>query len=276
MAAKLVLVATPIGNLGDIGERAIKALNEADFIAAEDTRVTLKLLNHFSIKKELVSYHEHNKTEKGQIICDRLLNGESCALVTDAGMPAISDPGEDLVRLCAAQGIEVTIIPGPCAAVSALAVSGLSSGRFCFESFLSTNKKRRKQHLESLKDETRTIIFNESPHKILYDLKDMLSILGNRRIVLARELTKIHEEIMRTDIVGAINYFEANAAKGEFVLVIEGKQDVPANEFSLQDAIYMAQNYISEGKSVNEASKLVSSKTNIKKSDIYKAICKSK
>ena len=205
MAGMLYLVPTPIGNLGDISERARKTLEEADFIAAEDTRVSLKLLNHLGIKKSLVSYFEHNKAFKGNVILDRILAGETCALVSDAGSPAISDPGEDLVKLCAAHGVTVCAIPGPCAVITALSISGQATGRFCFEGFLSTAKKSRKEHLQSLKAETRTMIFYEAPHKLVATLEDMAEVFGNDRpISLCRELTKLHEEVVRTTLGQAI------------------------------------------------------------------------
>ncbi len=207
MAGILYLVGTPIGNLGDLSPRALETLGSADFIAAEDTRVTMKLLNHFELKKPLVSYYEHNKAESGKKILERLLAGETCALVTDAGMPAISDPGEDLVRLCAENGVEVRVVPGPCALVSALALSGLSTGRFTFEGFLSVNKSARFEHLDALRTEKRTMIFYEAPHKLLATLRDMLEVLGDRRISLCRELTKIHEEALRTTLSGALEYY---------------------------------------------------------------------
>ena len=198
MAGILYLVATPIGNLGDLSPRAVETLAQADFIAAEDTRVSLRLLNHFDIRKPLVSYHEHNRAAAGPAIAERLLGGESCALVTDAGTPAISDPGEDLVRLCGQQGITVQAIPGCCAAVCALAVSGLPTGRFCFEGFLSANKKERRTRLEELSHEERTMVFHEAPHKLRPTLADMLEVLGDRPVALCRELTKLHEETVRT------------------------------------------------------------------------------
>ena len=197
MAGILYLVATPIGNLGDFTPRAAETLENADFIAAEDTRVSVKLLNHFGIKKPLVSYHEHNHVTAGQAVLSRLLGGESCALVTDAGTPAISDPGEDLVRLCAENGVEVRAIPGCCAAVNALAVSGLPTGRFTFEGFLTVNRKSRREHLDSLKEETRTMIFHEAPHKLRTTLDDLTAAFGpERRISLCREMTKLHEEVI--------------------------------------------------------------------------------
>ncbi len=272
MAAKLILVATPIGNLRDISQRALDVLHDADFIAAEDTRVSLKLLNHFGIKNKLTSYHEHNKIEKGKVICERILSGETCALITDAGMPAISDPGETLVALCMKQGIEVTIVPGACAPISALAISGISTGRFCFEGFLSVNKKRRMDHLDSLKNETRTIIFNASPHKLLSDLKDILNVLGNRNISLVKELTKIHEQVIKTDVESAIKMLEEKPAKGEFVLIIEGTSHEDTNVVSLESAVALASAYVEEGKSINEAAKLVAEISKLKKSDIYRSL----
>ena len=224
MSGTLYLVATPIGNLGDFSPRAEETLRGADFIAAEDTRVSLRLLNHFGIKKSLVSYHEHNQASAGQAILARLLEGESCALVTDAGTPAISDPGEGLVRLCAENGVTVISIPGCCAAVNALAVSGLPTGRFTFEGFLSMNKKERREHLESLQYETRTMIFHEAPHKLQNTLKDFLETFGpERRISLCRELTKKHETVFLTTFSEALIYYKENPPRGECVLVLEGR-----------------------------------------------------
>ena len=214
MAGILYLVATPIGNLGDFTPRAVETLENADFIAAEDTRVSMKLLNHFGVKKPLISYHEHNHVTAGQSVLNRLLAGESCALMTDAGTPAISDPGEDLVRLCAENGVEVRAIPGCCAAVNALAVSGLPTGRFTFEGFLTVNKKSRREHLNSLKSETRTMIFHEAPHKLRTTLNDLTEAFGpDRRISLCRELTKLHEEVLRFTLAEAVSYYEENAPK---------------------------------------------------------------
>lgn len=197
---KLYVVGTPIGNLGDLSPRAVKTLEDVDFIAAEDTRVTMKLLNHFGIKKEMVSYFEHNKRERGENICSRIANGETCAIVTDAGMPAISDPGQDLVALCYESGIEVESVPGPTAFATALAISGMDSGRFTFEGFLSVSKKSRREHLEFIKDEKRTMIFYEAPHKLSATLGDLCSTLGDRNIAIVRELTKIHEQVIRTSL----------------------------------------------------------------------------
>ena len=223
MAGMLYLVPTPIGNLGDISIRCRQTLEEADFIAAEDTRVSLKLLNHLGIKKSLVSYFEHNKAEKGNMIVERILAGETCALVSDAGSPAISDPGEDLVRQCAEAGITVCAIPGPCAVITALSISGQSTGRFCFEGFLSTAKKSRREHLESLQKEERTMIFYEAPHKLCTTLEDMAEVFGNDRpISLCRELTKLHEEVVRTTLGQALEKYTETPPKGEFVLVVAG------------------------------------------------------
>ena len=223
MSGTLYLVATPIGNLGDFSPRAAETLGAVDFIAAEDTRVSVKLLNHFQIKKPLVSYHEHNHAAAGQAILQRLLAGESCALVTDAGTPAISDPGEDLVRLCAENGVEVLSIPGCCAAVNALAVSGLPTGRFTFEGFITVNKKSRRERLDSLKNEERTMIFHEAPHKLRATLEDLRETFGpDRRVALCRELTKLHEETVRTTLGEAAAYYQENTPKGEYVLVVAG------------------------------------------------------
>ena len=237
MAGMLYLVPTPIGNLGDISVRCRETLENADFIAAEDTRVTLKLLNYLGIKKSLVSYYEHNKTAKGNVIVDRILAGEICALVSDAGSPAISDPGEDLVRLCAEAGITVCAIPGPCAVITALSISGQSTGRFCFEGFLSTSKKSRREHLQTLVEEERTMIFYEAPHKLLATLEDMTAVFGaDRPISLCRELTKLHEEVVRTTLGEAIEKYTAQPPKGEFVLVIAGAAPKIAEVATAEDA----------------------------------------
>ena len=221
--ATLYLVATPIGNLADISERAIKVLSEVDFIAAEDTRNSLRLLSALGIRNELVSYHEHNKKASGERLVARLMNGESCALITDAGMPAISDPGEDVVMLCAEAGITVSVIPGACAAVSALSISGLGTRRFAFEGFLSANKGERKKQLEKVKSDDRTLIFYEAPHKLKATLQDMADAFGNdRKISLCRELTKLNEEIKRTTLGEAIVFYSVNEPRGEYVLIVEG------------------------------------------------------
>ena len=241
MAGTLYLVATPIGNLGDLSVRAAETLEAVDFIAAEDTRVTVKLLNHLGIKKPMVSYHRHNADTRGDALTGRLLAGESCALVTDAGTPAISDPGEELVAQCAAQDIPVVPIPGPCAFVSALAVSGLPTGRFTFEGFLAMNKKNRRTHLDSLRQETRTMVFHEAPHKLSATLRDLEETFGpDRRISLCRELTKLHEQVWRTTLGQAAAHYAQNPAKGEFVLVVEGAAPVQKEEYTLEDGLAMA------------------------------------
>ncbi|MBE6755289.1 MAG: 16S rRNA (cytidine(1402)-2'-O)-methyltransferase [Ruminococcaceae bacterium] len=265
---KLYVVGTPIGNLGDFSPRAVKTLEECDFIAAEDTRVTLKLLNHFGIKKQMVSYFEHNRTEQGEKILARLLSGEVCALVTDAGMPAISDPGEDLVRLCHENGVAVESVPGPCAFSTALAISGMPSGRFTFEGFLSVTKNSRREHLESLKDEKRTMIFYEAPHKLGATLKDMYENFGERNIAIVREITKIHEEVIRTTFSEAVKNYGDGGLKGEIVLIIDGKKE-EKKEISLEDAVEIALSKMKEGFSKNESAKFAAKQTGIKKGDIY-------
>jgi 16S rRNA (cytidine1402-2'-O)-methyltransferase len=274
MSGKLYVVGTPIGNLSDFSPRAVETLRQADFIAAEDTRVTLKLLNHFEIKKPLISYFEHNKLERGNIICGRIEAGETCALVSDAGMPAISDPGELLVAQCAERGIEVLVVPGPSAVVSALAVSGLPTGRFTFEGFLSVNKKSRREHLEEVRTERRTMVFYEAPHKLSSTLNDMLAAWGDRRIALVRELTKIHEEVIRTTLAQAAARYADGSAKGEFVLVIEGAPAPQKTEFVLEDGVAIARSLIESGLSASEAAKQAAADTGFKKGEIYKAILK--
>ena len=272
MSGMLYLVPTPIGNLGDISQRCRATLESADFIAAEDTRVTLKLLNHLGIKKSLVSYYEHNKAFKGDQIVERILNGETCALVSDAGSPAISDPGEDLVKQCAAAGIVVCAIPGPCAAITALSISGQSTGRFCFEGFLSTAKKSRRSHLESLKKETRTMVFYEAPHKLLSTLTDLAEAFGeDRPISLCRELTKLHEEVVRTTLGEAIQKYTENPPKGEFVLVVAGApEEIPetANE---SDAATRVAQLMAEGFSRKDAVKQTAKELNLPKNVVYDA-----
>ena len=273
MAGTLYLVPTPIGNLGDISPRAKKTLAEADFIAAEDTRVSLKLLNHLELKKPLVSYYEHNKNESGPRIVERLLAGESCALVTDAGSPAISDPGEDLVALCAKAGVCICAIPGPCAAVTALSVSGLPTGRFCFEGFLSTNKKSRREHLDSLKSERRTMIFYEAPHKLQNTLKDLTDAFGpERRISLCRELTKLHEQILRMTLGEALAYYTENDPRGEYVLILEGAAEASEEALTLEDAVSLALERIASGTSKKDAVREVSRETGFPKNALYDAV----
>ena len=271
MAGTLYLVGTPIGNLGDFSPRAIEIFKSVDFIAAEDTRVTMKLLNHFVIKKPLVSYYEHNRAESGEKIVARILLGENCALVSDAGMPAISDPGEDLVKLCAEQGIEVIVVPGPSAVVSALALSGLPTGRFTFEGFLSTAKKSRFEHLNDVKAEKRTMIFYEAPHKLLPTLRDMLTVFGDRRIAICRELTKLHEETIRTTLSAAVDMYTANPPRGEFVLVIEGAKEQEEQEITFEDAVAKLQKYRDGGMTLKAAAKICAEETGFSKNALYDA-----
>ncbi len=268
----LYVVGTPIGNLSDLSPRAVETLSEVDFIAAEDTRVTLKLLNHFGIKKPMVSYYEHNKRERGEIICERILSGENCAIVTDAGMPCISDPGEDLIKLCEEKGIKTIVIPGPSAVISALAVSGLETGRFCFEGFISVNKKSRKEHLESLKNERRTMIFYEAPHKLPTTLKDLYSAFGERKLSIVREITKIHEEVIRTTTKIAAEELADSGIKGEIVLVLEGKKDEDNDSYTLEQAVELARKLIENGAKKGDAAKEIASLTGFKKNEIYKEI----
>ncbi|MBQ8162842.1 MAG: 16S rRNA (cytidine(1402)-2'-O)-methyltransferase [Clostridia bacterium] len=271
----LYLVATPIGNLSDMSERALKVLREVDFIAAEDTRNTGKLLSYFGISKSMVSYFEHNKRERGEIILARLKNGESCALLTDAGTPAISDPGEDLVRLCAENDVTVTSIPGCCAVVNALALSALSTGRFCFEGFLSTNKNERSSRLNEIKNDRRTTIFYEAPHKLKKTLEDIFEAFGDRKISLCRELTKLNEEIIRTTISGAISYYVENEPRGEYVLVVEGCDEQTVAESSFWAQMSLAehtQHYIDTGMKKMDAIKAVAKDRNLPKSEVYKEI----
>ncbi len=272
----LYLVATPIGNLSDLSERAVKVLSEVDFIAAEDTRNTGHLLSYLHIQKPLVSYHEHNKRERGENICDRLQAGESCALVTDAGTPAISDPGEDLVALCAERGIAVTSIPGCCAGITALTLSGLPTGRFTFEGFLSVNKSDRKKHLDSLVSEPRTMIFHEAPHKLKTTLSDLRDTFGDtRRISLCRELTKLNEEVLRLTLAEAVSYYEENAPRGEYVLVVEG-----AGEGSTQDAAFWSDMtipdhvayYVEQGMTKKDAIKAAARDRGVPKNQVYQQV----
>lgn len=272
MSGTLFVVGTPIGNLGDISPRALKTLEECDFIAAEDTRVTLKLLNHFEIKKPLISYFEHNRRQKGEYITDRILGGENCAIVTDAGMPAVSDPGEDLVALCHEKGIPVSVVPGPSAFVAAIALSGLPVGRFTFEGFLSVSKVSRREHLQEVQKEKRTMVFYEAPHKLSATLSDMYAYFGDRRIAIVREITKIHEEVIRLSLKEAAEKYKEESLKGEIVLVIEGYTEDEADEPTLEDAILKAKEYMNEGMSVSFAAKQAAKDTGIKKGDIYKAL----
>lgn len=272
MSGKLYVVGTPIGNLGDISSRALKVLESVDFIAAEDTRVTLKLLNHFEIKNELVSYYEHNKCEKGDFIIKRLLNGEKAALVSDAGMPAISDPGEDLVKLAMENGVSVESVPGPSAVVTALSISGMNSKRFCFEGFLSVNKSDRNAHLEELKNERRTMVFYEAPHKLKTTIKDLMSVFGeDRKSAFVKEITKIHETVFKTTLKEAYDFYDQNQPKGEFVIIVDGKNDVEnREEYSIDEAVKIAKKLIVEGLSSSSAAKQAAEITGKRKNEIYR------
>ena len=270
----LYIVATPIGNLGDISARMEQTLRDVDFIAAEDTRVTRKMLERLDIKKPLVSYYEHNSRESGEKILGRVISGENCALVTDAGTPGISDPGEGLVRLCIGAGIPILIIPGPCAAVSALTLSGLPAGRFTFEGFLSTARKSRSRRLTELKAEKRTMVFYEAPHKLMRTLNDMLAAFGDRNISISRELTKVFEETIRCKLSEAITHFELTPPRGEFTLVIEGADDAPPAEQTLDEAISAAESYIQGGMSVKDAVKKASDEFGAPKNTLYNSMIK--
>ena len=271
MSGKLYVVGTPIGNLGDLSPRAAQVLEACGFLAAEDTRVALKLLNHLGIKKPLVSYYEHNLRERGEQILARILAGEDCAIVTDAGMPCISDPGEDLVRLCAAQGVETVVVPGPSAVIAALAVSGLATSRFSFEGFLSVRKTSRVEHLQQVKEDPRTLVFYEAPHKLCATLADMLEVWGDRKISLCRELTKLHEEVRRTTLAQAVDYYRENPPRGEFVLVIEGAAPTAQAAPSLEEAAQLAQALAQGGLSLSEAAKEAARQTGLRRGEIYKA-----
>lgn len=271
---KLYLCATPIGNLEDISIRTLNILKSVDLIACEDTRHSLKMLTHFEISKPLTSYFEHNKTEKGLKIIEKIKEGKNVALITDAGTPAISDPGEDLVRLCAENGVDVVPVPGPAALINALIVSGLPTGRFSFEGFLSVNKKSRADHLDEVKNDTRTLIFYEAPHKLLRTLNDMSKVFGDRKIALVREITKIHEEVKRTTLFEAVKFYTENPPKGEFVLVIEGKSyeelsEEKAEEFENISVTEQINALIGEGIDKKDAIKQVAVLRNMKKRDVY-------
>lgn len=272
MPGTLYVVGTPIGNLDDMTFRAVKTLEQVDFICAEDTRVSAKLLNHFEIKKPMVSYHEHNARQSGESILRRLLSGESCAVVTDAGMPCISDPGEDLVKLCCENGVDVKVVPGPSAAVSALAISGLDTKRFSFEGFLSVTKKSRTEHLKEAAEISRTLIFYEAPHKLLYTLSDMLEAFGDRKISLCRELTKVHEEVIRTTISGALEYYRERSPKGEYVLIIEGARKDEITEESIDDVLQKVKVLINGGMRAADACKLCAKESKFSKSELYSAV----
>lgn len=268
----LYLCATPIGNLGDVSTRCLEVFRMVDLIAAEDTRRTVQLLNHFEITKPLTSYHEHNKREKGDYLVSLLQQGQNIALVSDAGTPAISDPGEDLVRLCIDHNLPVTTIPGPVAAINALILSGLPARRFAFEGFLSVNKRHRKEHLQSVKNDTHTLIFYEAPHKLKYTLADMLETFGGkRRIALVRELTKLHEEALRLTLEEAVTYYEKNTPRGEYVLIVEGCEDAPeeASWWTALSAEEHVNHYISEGLSDKDAIKKTAADRGVPKREVY-------
>lgn len=274
---KLYVVGTPIGNLGDMTFRAVETLKSVNFICAEDTRVTSKLLNYFDIKAVLVSYHEHNARAVGDGIVDRIIAGEDAAIVTDAGMPCISDPGEDLVKLCAKRGVEVVVVPGPSAVISALAISGLNTAKFQFEGFLSTTKRQRFTHLAQVKDSTSTMIFYEAPHKLIYTLKDMLEYFGDRKISLCREITKLHEEVFRTTLSQAVEHYTNNKPKGEFVLVIEGA-DINDNDNAetIEEAFEQVQNLVSKGMRGADACKQIAKSTGFSKGELYAMLVQEK
>ena len=274
MYGTLYLCATPIGNLSDVSFRFLEILNMVDLIAAEDTRVTIKLLNHFEIKKQLTSYHEHNKIEKGEYLISLLKEGKNIALVSDAGTPAISDPGEDLVKRCIENDILVTSVPGPVAAINALVLSGLSTKRFSFEGFLSVNKRHRKEHLNSLKNDTHTMIFYEAPHKLTYTLSDMAEVFGrNRKIALVRELTKLHEEVERFTLADAIEKFKTDKPRGEYVIIVDGKCEEEIEEdakwWDELSVIEHVDEYIKKGISSKDAIKMVAVDRNLQKRDVY-------
>ncbi len=271
MSGTLYLVATPIGNLQDLSPRAAAVLGGADFIAAEDTRVTMKLLRHLALKKPMVSYHEHNRAAAGQAVLDRLLAGEDCALVTDAGTPAISDPGEDIVRLCAENGVAVQAIPGCCALISALAVSGLPTGRFVFEGFLPVNRAERRERLQGLLGEERTILFYEAPHRLRATLADLLEAFGDRRAALCRELTKLHEDVMRTTLSQAAAWYEANEPRGEYVLVLAGRERAAENAVDLAQGVAMVLERRERGERMKDAVRQVAADTGLSRNELYDA-----
>lgn len=268
---KLYVTGTPIGNLSDFSPRAVETLESVDFIAAEDTRVTLKLLNHFEIKTPMVSYHEHNKAQKGPEVLARILNGEDCAIVTDAGMPAISDPGQDLVDLCLSHGVPVVSVPGPTAFATALALSGMDSRRFTFEGFLEVDKKKRRAQLDFLKTQPCTLILYEAPHKLSATLRDLLEALGDRKLCICREITKVHEEVLRTTLAEAVEAYPFNDLKGELVLILEGAPN-EVKVFTLEEAVAMARDLIADGTSKNDAAKEIAKATGLKKGDIYREL----
>ena len=275
MAGTLYLVPTPIGNLGDISRRQAEVLEQVDFIAAEDTRVTMKLLNHLGLRKPLMSYYRHNTDPAGEQVLQRLLSGESCALCTDAGTPAISDPGEDLVALCAQNGVEVVSIPGPCALITALSVSGLPTGRFTFEGFLPMNKKNRRSQLDALRGEERTMIFYEAPHKLRATLDDLAEVFGpDRPVALCRELTKLHEEVLRTTLSGAAEHYREAEPRGEFVLVLSGAAPAEGGEATLADGLALVARLREGGLSLKDAAKQAARELGLSRNELYAAALK--
>ncbi len=274
MSGILYIIGTPIGNMEDITLRQLDTLGSVDFICAEDTRVSLKLLNRYEIKKQLVSFHEHSSKSDAQRIIDRIMSGENCGIVTDAGMPCISDPGEVLVKMCAENGIEVKVVPGPSAVVSAVAVSGLSTRRFTFEGFLPVPKKERKERLELLRNETAVMVFYEAPHKLKTTLSDLTDFFGGeRRISLCRELTKIHEEVLRMTLSEAVDYYSEHEPKGEFVLVLEGKCSDDSDEITIEQALEQVKKLIDMGEKPTDACKAVAKETGFRKGELYSAFC---
>lgn len=281
MAGKLYLCATPIGNLEDITLRVLRILKEVDLIAAEDTRNSLKLLNHFAIKTPMTSYHEYNKVEKAHQLVDKMREGKSVALITDAGTPGISDPGEELVKICYEQGIEVTALPGATACVTALSMAGLPTRRFCFEAFLPRDKKQRSNILEELKEETRTIVIYEAPHHLTDTLEELYQALGNRQISLCRELTKKHEEVLRMKMEDAVAYYKEQEPRGEYVLIMEGKsfEDIKKEkqeEWARMDLREHMQFYEKQGVTQKEAMKLVAKDRGVSKREVYQEILENK
>ena len=274
MSGTLYLCATPIGNLGDVSSRCLEIFNSADIIACEDTRRTLQLLNHFNIQKPLTSYHEHNKREKGEYLLGLLKEGKNIALVSDAGTPAISDPGEDMVRLCIDNNIDVTSIPGPVAGINALILSGLSTRRFSFEGFLSVNNRHRAEHLKSVQNDTRTLIFYEAPHKLKYTLADMSKTFGgSRKIAIVRELTKLHEEVFRTTLEEACLFYEENKPRGEYVLIVEGANKIDADNapkwWANLDIRAHVDKYIEQGEDKKNAIRLCAKDRGLQKREVY-------
>ncbi len=275
MAGRLYVVGTPIGNLSDMSERAVKALEQADFIAAEDTRVSAGLLAHFGIKTPMVSYHKFSTEQREREIVDRILAGENCAVITDAGMPCISDPGEQLVKLCRDCGVEVESVPGPSALITALSISGMDTARFSFEGFLSVTKKQRERHLNEIKDMPHTLIFYEAPHKLKNTLNDLLETLGDRPAALCRELTKLHEEVIRSTLSQLKEYYEDKTPRGEYVIIVQGRRGAAErNETTLADAALTAAKLVEQGEKPSDACRKAAVGTPYKKSEIYKEYLK--